>query len=153
MQNTLQVFTINIEAAEILESIKTAYGSHPFYLGFLIVMIVVSPILIAGFLLSFVKSVSDWVRIKLARRTDIYVFSELNEKSLALANNIINPDNDESDESNEACGSDVKKPRRATIIFTDVFSKNEEESYELLEKAKETKAICLKKDIVQTMQL
>ena len=61
---------------------------------------------------------------------DVYVFSELNEKSFALANDIKN------------------KNKKATIVFTDVFDDDEEKMYELIERTKEIGAINFKKDIL-----
>ena len=60
---------------------------------------------------------------------DLYVFSELNERSLALAM------------------STGRKGKKHRIVFTDVFESEGEVSFELREKARELKAICFKKDI------
>ena len=61
---------------------------------------------------------------------EIYIFPELNEKSLALA-------------------TDIKQSHRtAKIVFADVFENNDEVTYELIERARELGAICFKKDIL-----
>lgn len=61
---------------------------------------------------------------------DVYVFSELNDKSLVLAN-------------------DIKSQNpKATIVFTDVFEDNDESSFEMMEEAKGLCAICFKNDIL-----
>ena len=53
--------------------------------------------------------------------------SELNEKSIALANSI------------------RKTDERAVIVFADVFEHDDEEKYELMNAARDINAICLKK--------
>ena len=59
----------------------------------------------------------------------LYIMSELNKKSIALAKSI------------------YKDRKDAVIVFTDVFEQNEEEDYELLTNARDLNAICLKRDI------
>ena len=61
---------------------------------------------------------------------DVYVFSELNDRSLALANDLKN------------------HHKNALIIFTDVFEGNDENTYELIERSKKMGAISFKKDIL-----
>ena len=55
--------------------------------------------------------------------------SELNEKSIALANSI------------------RKTDERAVIVFADVFEHDDEENYELMNAARDINAICLKRDV------
>lgn len=101
-----------------------AHYAGAFYIG--------APIITAGFLLSFVKEIG-------ALRTivfhipfkNVYIFSELNEMSLALARDI---------------AKHVKLSKRI-ILFTDVFESDEESDHELITKAKSLGAKCLKKDI------
>lgn len=59
-----------------------------------------------------------------------YAFSELNEKSLALAEDI------------------HRKHRSATIAFYDVYRKNEETNAELIERADKLRALCFRNDIL-----
>jgi len=94
-------------------------------------LFVLAPILTFGFVLSFFKNVSAYKRYITHYNSDVFIFSELNEKSLALANSL--HDNNSRDRF---------------FVFTDVFEKEEEQSYELVEKAKELGAVCFKKDIV-----
>jgi hypothetical protein len=53
----------------------------------------------------------------MAFRKDVYIFSKLNEKSIALADSISNHHN-------------------TLIVFTDVSQQNETDSYDIVEKAK-----------------
>ncbi len=95
-----------------------------FYIG--------APIITAGFLLSFVKEFG-------ALRTivfhfplkNVYIFSELNDKSLALARDI----------------AKQMPLRKRIILFTDVFESDEESDHELITRARSLGARCLKRDI------
>ncbi len=80
-----------------------------------------------GFALSFVQSLSTGLRCRMTRGKDIYVFSELNEKSAVLARDYKN------------------RYRKAVIIFAGVDN-NEADSV-LLDEARTLRAICLKTDI------
>lgn len=95
------------------------------------VLFVLAPILTFGFVLSFLKNLQAYKKYITHYSSDIFVFSELNERSLALA---------------ESMAEDRKK--KQLFVFTDVFDDEGERSFELSEKAKELGAICFKKDIV-----
>jgi len=109
--------------ADLPQSIRSGYSlvSAALY--------VLAPVMSFGFVLPFFKNVSAYRRLIFHYFSDIYVFSELNEKSLTLA-------------------ASLKKPSRCLIIFTDVFENNEESTFELCEKAQELRAVCFRKDIV-----
>ena len=92
------------------------------------VLYVLAPVMTFGFVLSFFKNVSAYRRLIFHYFLDVCVFSELNEKALALA-------------------ASMKKNSRCLIVFTDVFENNEESIFELCERAKELNAVCFKKDI------
>lgn len=128
--NTLQVFTVDVGAGEALAAIQKLLPGFSIYLLLMGIFIVVCPLMTLGFLLSFFHSFTAWFRLKASFLRERYIFSELNEKSLALASSIRD------------------KHKKAAIVFTDVFKKNEETSYELIKEAKEINAICLKRDIV-----
>lgn len=87
-----------------------------------------APIFTFGFVLSFFKNAAAYVRCFLNRRRDLYVFSELNERSLLLAEDL------------------QRNHPKARIVFTDVFEDGEG-MYELSESAKEMRAIRFKRDI------
>ena len=95
------------------------------------ILFVLAPILTFGFVLSFFKNISAYKRYITHYNSDVFIFSELNEKSLALAKSLHKNDG-----------------KNRFFVFTDVFEKEEEQSYELVEKAKELGAVCFKKDIV-----
>ena len=100
------------------------------YTVFFSLLFVVAPLMTFGFVLSFFKNVNAYRRYASSFKSDAYIFSELNERSISLAESLFEND------------------KKRALIFTDVFEKEEEESYELLERAKEIGSICFKKDIV-----
>lgn len=130
LHSTLQVFTIDVGAKELLEAIQAALPGFSVYFLMMSALMLVCPVLTVSFILSLVKNLSAYLRMLLAYLRDWYVFSELNEKSIALAKDI------------------RKHHKKATIVFTDVFGGEEEASYELIEKAKEIGAVCFKNDIL-----
>lgn len=85
-----------------------------------------APMLSVGFLLSFFKNLSAYIKYTLSYFRDVFVFSERNEKSMALAKDILRNHSD------------------ARIIFAGTDDK---EASDLAETAKEMGAICFKKDI------
>ena len=131
IHNTFQIFTIDTDKNIILEGIAAPQDWLPaVYSAYLSVAFVVAPVLTFGFLMSFFKNASAFVNYVLHYFRNVYVFSELNEKSLSL-------------------GTDIRKNHKsAVIIYTDVFENNDEVSCELIERAREMRAICFMKDIL-----
>lgn len=129
--NTLQVFTINTNGDIILDNInESATLLSQLYSVYLSVLFVFAPFLTFGFLASFFKNFTAYIKYLTRFFKDVYVFSELNERSLAL-------------------GADIKRNHKdALIVYTDVFDNNTENFYELYERAMELKAICFKKDLL-----
>ena len=94
------------------------------------VLIVLSPLMTAGAVLSFFANVSAHTTYFFRYFSDAYIFSELNEYSLSLATSLKNNGN------------------KRTIVFTDVYDNASEEFSELLEKAKRLDAVIFKNDII-----
>ena len=93
------------------------------------VLYITAPLMTAGVILSFFRNTVSYLKCVARRTRDAYIFSELSDRSLALA-------------------TDIKKNHKtAVLIFTDVFEENNEENYELCERAKTLGAICFRKDI------
>lgn len=92
------------------------------------VLYVFAPAMTFGFLLSLFKNAFAYHRLIIHYFSDICVFSELNEKSLALA-------------------ASMKASSRCLIVFTDVFENQEETVFELCERARELRAVCFQRDI------
>lgn len=90
---------------------------------------IIAPILTFGNLLALFKNLKNELRYLIRFFGKIYIMSELNAKSVALAKSI------------------REKNKNAAIVFTDVFEQNEERDYELMAEVRNMNAICLKRDI------
>lgn len=130
IHNSIRLFIGDGEFAVILEYLGNVdEWIATIFSVYAAIVFVVAPILTFGVVLSFFRNMSAYRKYFLGFFRNTYVFSELNEKSLALAESI------------------KKNGKHRLLIFTDVFDNNEEASYELIEKAREIGAICFKKDI------
>lgn len=129
--NALQLFTFGCEFSVVQSSISFCPENFQIiYQVWAAALYVLAPIFTFGFVLSLFKNLSAYIKYLSVYFQKTYIFSELNNKSLTLANDI------------------KKKNPKAAIVFNDVFENNEEGTYELIEKAKELGAICFKKDIL-----
>lgn len=102
---------------------------HKFYTVFLSVLFVIAPVLTFGFVLSFFKNLSAYKRFITHFKSDAFIFSKLDEKSISLAKSL------------------YKNDKKRFFVFCDVFVRNDEQSFELIEQAKAIGAVCFKKDI------
>ncbi len=93
------------------------------------VLFVFAPLLSLSAVLSLFNDVAAYLRFLAHANRDVYVFSELNEKSLALA---------------QSLHEDSKKN---VLIFAQVFEKGEDTDKEFVEEAKELGAICFQKNV------
>ena len=133
IQSTLQLFTINggfdgffdvvDELSAISEGFKNAYYT------LVAINFIVAPILTAGFIMSFLSSFQNFIRFKLSFGKEVYVFSEMNQKTVNLAKSI------------------KEKKKKVAIVFSDITKQIKEESDELYEELLDIKAICLGGDI------
>ena len=127
----MQVFAAGCEFGNVLENmVQCPEWLSIIYQAWISIIYVVAPMFTIGVVLSLFKNVSANLKYLRVYFKDVYVFSELNDKSIVLA-------------------SDIKsKHKKAAIVFTDVFEDNEEKIYELIEQARNLGAICFKKDIL-----
>lgn len=126
-----RLFIMDVEFEFIILNLKNHLSSEALataYRVVLSILFVYGPILTFGFVMSFFKNISALYRYAWRFFQKAYVFSELNEKTLALAESL--------------------NGKGVALVFTDVFDKGDEDSYEMIEKAKEMGAICFKKDIL-----
>ncbi len=131
LHHTIRLFVIDSDfdivknavyhSNDILDGLFTAHGA---------ILFVFAPFLTFGFILSFFKNFAAYRKVIFHPTADVYVFSELNEKSVALAQSI------------------REKDGKALLLFTDVYEKEEEKISELLEKAKEIDGICFRNDMI-----
>ncbi len=126
IHHTIRLFVIDSD----FEIIKNACGpENNLYSIFASIIYVVAPVLTFGIVLSFFGNVTTKIKYLFCIKKKVYVFSEVNKKSLALAKSI---------------NENYKK--NAFVIFTNY--KEETISSEDLEEIKNVKAIYLKKDIL-----
>lgn len=131
IHTTLRVFVLDSDFDIIQDSIENlAPWIQTHYSITASVLFVIAPLLTFGFILSFFKNVAAYRRYIFGYFKDAYIFSELNEKSLTLAESII------------------KTKKNALIVYTDVFENNEEQSFEQIEQARKIGAVCFKKDLL-----
>lgn len=124
VHHTVRLFVIDTAIDDV-----TAFAQHEAYAFVGTVLYILAPVATAGVILSFFQSFFAYAKCFFLRRRDMYIFSELSEKSLALA-------------------TDIKKWHKSSfIVFTDVFEENNEENYEIRERAKELGALCFQKDM------
>ncbi len=132
LHNVIRLFIVDGEFEFVTSNLAgAATWINKGYTVLFAILFVLAPVLTFGFVLSFFKNISAYKRYASHYKSNAFIFSELNEKSLALAKSLY-----------ENGGKD------RIFVFTDVFEKEEEQNYELVEKAKELGAICFKKDIV-----
>lgn len=131
LHHALQMFTVDADpsvAQEVYMYNNNVLGQ--LYSGLLSIEMIIAPLLTFGFVASFFKTITSYFRYFKSFISEKYIFSELNDKAIALAKSI------------------KEKHPHSTIVFTDVFEKNEEPSFELIQKAKRLNAICFKQDII-----
>lgn len=131
IHGSIQIFTANTDQSIIQECAACMDdAAYIMYSTYLSVAFVVCPVMTFGFIISFFKNLSAYIRYLGHFFCEAYIFSELNEKSLAL-------------------GADIKKHHKwATIVFTNVNEKENGVSGELLAQARGLHAICFKKDLL-----
>ena len=129
--NAMQIFAGGCEFSIIREGLMLCPdGLDILYQVWAATLFVLAPVFTFGFVLSLFKNLSANAKYIASYFKDVYVFSELNERSLVLANDI------------------KAKNKKDVIVFTDVFEGNEESTFELIEEAKKLRAICFKNDIL-----
>lgn len=117
------------------DTIQGGIGACPetlitFYQVWAATLFVLGPICTVGFVLSMIKNLSARIQYFCAYFKDVYIFSELNDRSLALA-------------------ADIRgKEKKAAIVFTNVSVSSGENADALAEEAKRMGAICFPKDIL-----
>ena len=154
LQHTIRVFTFDDGYSELVSRISGwAEYERAIYERCAAVLYVFAPITTITFVLTFVKNLVSHVRYifhRLVVWQDIHVFSELNDKTLALANSFIE-EKTSSPAKNKLikwiCRGFKYMVMRPTIIFTDVTDKTTEENAELVVMAREMGAILFRKDL------
>ena len=141
LHNTMRIFILDGDFDTIGGVVSSADNVHAavgiVYSVYGAILYVLAPVLTAGFVLSFFKDAFARLKYRLYFNADIYLMSELNERSIALAEDILL----------EKEGEKKVKRRRKVVMFADVFEAQEETNFELVLRAKRLGAICMKRDI------
>ena len=137
VQHAFRLFALE---GDFIEKV-VKYGNYPaevkeFYISYGAVLYTFAPILTFGFILSFFKNLSAHLKYNICFWAKAHIFSDLNAKSIAFATDLKN-------NKKHILGFIP----RVLIVFTDVVDKNEEQSLELIEDAKELGAILFRKDL------
>lgn len=154
LQHTIRVFTFDDGYSELVGRMSGwPEYERTLYEHCAAVLYVFAPITTITFVLTFVKNLVSHVRYVFHRLVvwqDIHVFSELNDKTLALANSFIE-EKTSSRSENKLIKRIVRSFKymilRPTIIFADVTDKTTEENAELVVMAREMGAILFRKDL------
>lgn len=130
VHNMIRLFIVDGEFEFVTESLDgIPLNIHKCYTVMLSILFVLAPLLTFGFVLSFFKNIYAYKSYITHFNSDAYIFSELNDKSLALAKSLSNN-------------------KKRMIVFTSVFDESSERYGDLIEKSKEIGAICFKNDII-----
>lgn len=130
VHNSIRLFVVDADfqlvaeyASMLPDLLQTAYQT------FFAILYCIAPILTFGFILSLFKNLSAYFKLIRCFFKDVYVFSDLNERSLALANDL------------------HSKDKRVAIVFADVFV-YKDETNEYIESAEEIGAIIFQKSVL-----
>lgn len=130
MHNAIRLFIVDGEFDIINDNITSAIGEIWIsYSVLAAILFVFAPILTFSVILSLIKNAYAYGAYLFSYFKDVYVFSELNDESIVLASSI------------------KKNHPKAAIVYTDVFESNDEQSYELMQKARKLIALFFKGDI------
>jgi hypothetical protein len=131
LNSVMKLFVVDFSYGEFMDSVLTeTVWVKTTYSVLTALLCVTGPALTFGVILSLFKNLSARLKYYLSYFKDVYIFSELNKKSIALATDL------------------KKKHPNAVVVFTDVFENEEEQSFELIEEAKTLGGICFKNDIL-----
>lgn len=132
VHDSVQLFVLNASFdyfVDISEALKGITGFATAYHVVAVLLHVSAPALLAGALFTVLFNLISNSKYKLTFNKEIFVFSELNIKSLNLAKSII------------------AHKKKAKIIFCDISEKTKEEQNDLYEQAKDLRVVLLSVDI------
>lgn len=132
IHSAIRLFIVDFDFLFVIEeTAELSYFLKSAYVMLAGLLLVLSPVLTVGVILSFFEQLSAYNRYTLRYFKDAYIFSEINDRSLALAKSI------------------KKNDEKRMIIFTDVFDDDNEKTFELAEQAKALDAVVFKQDITK----
>lgn len=164
IHNALRLFVVDADFGNVRDVIGMLDVGSAFKGIYTVVFAcyyVIAPLLTGAFVLSLIKGLYEKWRYYIRRNPQkLYIMSELNENSLALAYDILNNyeyrDEDVLTEDEKRCKTDIdptqnrqEKKVRRTLIFANVTQNFQEEHPDLVERAQDLGAICLGMDITE----
>lgn len=128
--NTIQFFTADSDYGLISDNITGLTGwLRDAYALLGAVLIILAPILTFGFVLSFFKGASAKLKYFFHTAANTYIFSEINQNTVSLAESI------------------RVEEQKAIIIFANAPQEEDQIDNDLLDRIKQLRVICNKKDI------
>ena len=131
IHNSIRIFIVDGEF-DIVHNTLLETGhwiATPYTILFALIYIT-APILTFSIVLSLVKDLSAFLNVCFTFFGKIYIFSEMNEQSIALARSI------------------KEKEKRSKIVFTNVTNLESDNNNALVQKIKQIRGIIFKKDIL-----
>ena len=154
--NAIRVFATEDMYGNISQQIRSVINSDTLsetqkfcfkiYELFVIIIQFIAPFLTFGFVASFIKNFFPGVVYKFFTvRRDVHVFSELNEKTLALANSILKDDEAKREKRKSQEEQEDDKTFKPLIVFTACDKKDDDD--ELIDKARNMGALIFRSAI------
>ncbi len=132
--DTMQVFSLDAGYEAITGGPRAGDGILAGILyWYRAVVFTVAPIVGGAVIYDVLAGISPELRLLAVRRRRLMIFSELNERSILLARDILDREAGRG---------------RPAIVFTDCYSDGGEEDSELLVQAKDLHAVCLQEDLL-----
>ncbi len=153
ISSSFQLFTLDADYAGMMGKLTALDGPAVVLCGIMVILMTfVAPatggFAIFGFIANFIPSLKLWL---LSHKHTRYVFSELNEYSVAAAESIYEKrERLKKDAAARIKDADWESLKSSVIVFTDAYADgNNESASELMERAGNIGAICIKNDVTQ----
>ncbi len=150
LQHAIRLFAMDGGISDVLDMIKCRpLFTRVVYTVIGTLLYFFAAIFTFGFILSFFKNVIAYFRYGHSCKTHIHIFSELNERSLALANSIVSKSKakNKKDQPQNRQKEGEEKKETPLIIFADIIDKSEEKHLDLVDGAEEIGAVFFRKDL------
>ena len=128
--HSIKFFAIGEDYNAIISLIDSQWTLHSWYSVLVTLFYLYAPLITLSFILTIIKKISSRFRYFINGWKETHVFSELNERSLALAKDIYKT-----------------KGGNSRIVFANIINKNEEKDSALIEEALSTGAILFHNDL------
>ena len=143
VQHTMRLFVVDDSITDVLGNITDIFDVFPVYLYkiYLLLLVIITPITTFTAILTVFARIWYNIKNRLCICRETHAFSELNERTLALAKSIV---------KEWLAGKEqetTKKTKRPLIVFADIIDKNEEAHLDLVDGAKEMGAILFRRDL------